>query len=73
MLVMGRTKASFRLALTKWEAEWLPFRNTLDKSNRKKLLDGMFDIHKLYVSVLCPTAYKRIYPALPSIRSFLEI
>jgi hypothetical protein len=33
---MGRTIPSFRIALEMEEAEWDPFRNALDRSDRKK-------------------------------------
>jgi hypothetical protein len=33
---MGRTIPSFRIALAMEEREWKPFRNALDKSDRKK-------------------------------------
>jgi hypothetical protein len=46
---MGRTIPSFRIALTIEEGEWKPFRNALDKSDRKKF-DEMFDIPRLYIS-----------------------
>jgi hypothetical protein len=40
---MGRAVPSFRIALEMEEAEWNPFRNALDRSDRKKF-DKMFDI-----------------------------
>jgi hypothetical protein len=46
---MGRTVPSFRIALAMEKEEWKPFRNALDKSDRKKFLmkcgtfpNGMF-------------------------------
>jgi hypothetical protein len=36
---MGRTIPSFRIALAMEETEWKPFRNDLDKSDRKKFDD----------------------------------
>jgi hypothetical protein len=33
---MGRTGPSFRAVLADEKAEWKPFRNALDKSDRKK-------------------------------------
>jgi hypothetical protein len=33
---MGRTIPSFRIALAMEKEEWKPFRNALDKSDRKK-------------------------------------
>jgi hypothetical protein len=40
---MGRTIPSFRTALAMEKEDWKPFRNALDKSDRKKF-DEMFDI-----------------------------
>jgi hypothetical protein len=64
---MGRTIPSFRIALAMEEAEWKPFRNALDKSDRKKF-DEMFDIPRLYISA-CSYAVQpvRLYPILMSI------
>jgi hypothetical protein len=45
---MGRTVPSFRIVLAMEKAEWKPFRNALDKSERKKF-DEMFDIPRLYI------------------------
>ena len=49
------------------EREWKPFRNALDKSDRKKF-DEMFDIPRLYTSA-CSYAVQpvRLYPILMSI------
>ena len=49
------------------EREWKPFRNALDKSDRKKF-DDMFDIPRLYTSA-CSYAVQpvRLYPILMSI------
>jgi hypothetical protein len=64
---MGRTIPSFRIALELEEAEWKPFRNALDKSDRKKF-DDMFDIPRLYLSA-CSYAVQtvRLHPILMSI------
>jgi hypothetical protein len=64
---MGRTIASFRLAFEMEKADWKPFRNALDKSDRKKF-DEMFDIPRLYTSA-CSYAVQpvRLYPILMSI------
>jgi hypothetical protein len=35
---MGRTIPSFRIPLAMEKEEWKPFRNALDKSDRKKFL-----------------------------------
>src|SRR5687767_6746246 len=64
---MGRTIRSFRIALAMEKAGWKPFRNALDKSDRKKF-DDMFDIPSLYTSA-CSYAVQavRLYPILMSI------
>jgi hypothetical protein len=64
---MGRTIPSFRLALDLEKRDWKPFRNALDKSDRKKF-DEMFDIPRLYTSA-CSYAVQpvRLYPILMSI------
>ena len=46
---MGRTVPSFRIVLAEEKKEWKPFRDALDKSERKKF-DEMWDIPRLYVS-----------------------
>lgn len=46
---MGRTIPSFRIALAMEKEEWKPFRNALDKSDRKKF-DEMWDIPRWYIS-----------------------
>ena len=50
--------------------DWKPFRNTLDKSDRKKF-DEMFDIPRLFTSA-CSYAVQavRLYPILMSILLF---
>jgi hypothetical protein len=64
---MGRTIPSFRIALAMEEAEWKPFRNALDKSDRKKF-DEMFDISRFYISACSYSVqYVRLYPILMSI------
>ena len=64
---MGRTIPSFRLALEIEKQDWKPFRNALDKSDRKKF-DDMWDIPRLYTSA-CSYAVQpvRLYPILMSI------
>jgi hypothetical protein len=64
---MGRTVPSFRTALEMEKEDWKPFRNALDKSDRKKF-DDMFDIPRLYTSA-CSYAVQpvRLYPILMSI------
>jgi hypothetical protein len=62
---MGRTIPSFRTALAMEKEEWKPFRNALDKSDRKKF-DDMFDIPRLYTSAC-------YYPTLPVFASHLKL
>jgi hypothetical protein len=49
------------------ERRWKPFRNALDKSDRKKF-DEMFDLPRFYISA-CSYAVQpvRLYPILMSI------
>jgi hypothetical protein len=47
---MSRTTPSFRKALAMEKEEWKPFHNALDKSDRKKFDEMMFDIPRLYIS-----------------------
>jgi hypothetical protein len=64
---MGRTIPSFRIALEMEKEDWKPFRNALDKSDRKKF-DDMFDIPRLYTSACSYAAVPvRLYPILMSI------
>lgn len=49
------------------QAEWKPFRNALDKSDRKKF-DEMFDIPRFYISACSYSVqYVRLHPILMSI------
>jgi hypothetical protein len=41
---MGRTIPSFRIALEMEKEDWKPFRNTLDKSDRKKFDEMLISI-----------------------------
>jgi hypothetical protein len=64
---MGRTIPSFRIALAMEKEEGKPFRNALDKSDRKKF-DDMFDIPRFYISVCSNSVqYVRLHPILMSI------
>lgn len=64
---MGRTTPSFRIALEIEERDWKPFRNALDKSDRKKF-DEMFDIPRFYISACSNSVqYVRFHPILMSI------
>jgi hypothetical protein len=64
---MGRTIPSFRIASMIEQNEWKPFRNSLDKSERK-IFDDMFSISHLYNSACSYSVkYIRIYPVFMSI------
>jgi hypothetical protein len=64
---MGRTIPSFRIALEIEQAEWKPFRNALDKSDRKKF-DDMWDLPRWYISACSNSVqYVRLHPILMSI------
>jgi hypothetical protein len=64
---MGRTIPSFRMALAMEQEDWKPFRNALDKSDRKKF-DDMWDIPRLYTSACSYSVQPvRLYPILMSI------
>jgi hypothetical protein len=64
---MGRTIPSFRIALAMEKEEWKPFRNALDKSDRKKF-DEMWDIPRWYISACSNSVqYVRLHPILMSI------
>src|ERR687891_691998 len=64
---MGRTIPSFRIALAMEKEDWKPFRNALDKSDRKKF-DEMFDIPRFYISACSNSVqYVRLHPILMSI------
>ena len=65
---MGRTVPSFRIVLTEEKQEWKPFRNGLDKSERKEF-DEMWDIPKLYVSA-CSNSVQLV-PLHPIVISIL--
>jgi hypothetical protein len=65
---MGRTIPSFRIVLAIEKAEWKPFRNALDKSERKDF-DDMFDIPRLYLSA-CSNSVQLV-PLHPIIMSIL--
>ena len=64
---MRRTIPTFRIALAIEKEEWKPFRNALDKSDRKKF-DEMWDLPKWYISACSNSAqYVRLHPILMSI------
>jgi hypothetical protein len=64
---MGRTIPSFRIVLAMEKAEWKPFRNALDKSEKKQF-DDMFDIPRLYLTA-CSISVQlvAIHPTIISI------
>jgi hypothetical protein len=49
---MDRTIPSFRNVLAMEKKEWKPFRNALDRKERKEF-DETWDIAKLYISACC--------------------
>jgi hypothetical protein len=64
---MGRTIPSCRIALAMEKEDRKPFRNALDKSNRK-IFDEMFDIPRFYISACSNSVqYVRLHPILMSI------
>jgi hypothetical protein len=65
---MGRTIPSFRIVLDMEKAEWKPFSNALDKSERNEF-DDMFDIPRLYLSA-CSNSVQLV-PLHPIIMSIL--
>jgi hypothetical protein len=65
---VGRTLPSFKIALDMEKAEWEPFRNALDRSERKDF-DDMFDIPRLYLSA-CSNSVPLV-PLHPIIMSIL--
>ncbi len=65
---MGRTVPSFRIVLAEEKQEWKPFRNALDKKEKKDF-DEMWDIPRLYVSA-CSNSVQLV-PLHPIIISIL--
>ena len=64
---MGRTIPSFRIALAMEKGDWKPFRNALDKKDRKKF-DEMWDLPKWYISACSNSVqYVRLHSILMSI------
>src|SRR3712207_4215942 len=64
---MGRTIPSFRIALAMEKEDWKPFRNALERSDRKKF-DEMWDIPRFYISACSNSVqYVRLHPILMSI------
>jgi len=58
---MGRTVPSFRIVLAQEKKEWKPFRDGLDKSERKTF-DEMWDIPRLYL-MACSNAVSLFPPS----------
>ena len=65
---MGRTIPSFRIVIAEEKKEWKPFRDALDKSERK-LFDEMWDIPRLYVSACSNSC--QLVPLQPIVISIL--
>jgi hypothetical protein len=64
---MGRTIPSFRIALGMEKEDWKPFRNALDKKDRREF-DDMFDLPKFYISACSNSVqYVRLHPIMMSI------
>ena len=64
---MGRTIPSFRIALAMEKEDWKPFRNALDKSDRKEF-DDIWELPKFYISSCSNSVqYVRLHPILMSI------
>ena len=66
---MVRTMTSFALALEMEKAECKPFRNALDKSDRKKYDEILFDIPRLYIYDY--TSYTQLLGLSPFLISIL--
>jgi hypothetical protein len=67
---MGRTIRPFRIALAMEKEEWKPFRNALDKSDRKKFDEMMFDNTRFYISAYSNSVqYVRLDPDLFSLQA----
>jgi hypothetical protein len=65
---MGRTIPSFRMTLAMENKKWKPFRDALDKKERKDF-DDMWDIPKLYISA-CSNSVQLV-PLHPIVISIL--
>ena len=66
---MGRTVPSSRMVLAQERKEWKPFREGLDKSEKREF-DEMWDIAKLYVSA-CSNSVQ-LMPFHPIVISILS-
>jgi hypothetical protein len=65
---MGLTILSCRIVLSEEKVEWKPFRNAVNKKERKEF-DEMWDIPRLYISV-CSSSV-RLVPLHPVVISIL--
>lgn len=65
---VGRTIPSFRITLAMEKAGWKPFRNALDKSEKKQF-DEMWDIPRLYISACSNSC--QLVPLQPIVISIL--
>jgi hypothetical protein len=65
---MGRTVPSFRNVIASERKEWKPFRDALDKKERKEF-NEMWDVAKLYISA-CSNSVQLV-PLHPIIISIL--
>jgi hypothetical protein len=65
---MGRTVPSFRIVLAEEKQEWKPFRDVLDKKEKKEF-DEMWDIPRLYVSACSNSC--QLVPLQPIVISIL--
>jgi hypothetical protein len=65
---MGRTVPSFRIVIAEEKNEWKPFRDALDKKERKEF-DEMWDIPRLYGSA-CSNSVQLV-PLQPMMISIL--
>jgi hypothetical protein len=65
---MGRTIRSFKIALAMEKEEWKPFRNALDKKEKRDF-DDMFDTPKLYICACSNSC--QLVPLHPIVMSIL--
>ncbi len=65
---MGRTVPSFRYVLASEKSEWKPFRDALDRKEKREF-DDMWDIARLYISA-CSNSVQLV-PLDPIVMSIL--
>ena len=68
LLSIGRTIPSFGIALAMEKEEWKPFRNALDKKEKRDF-DDMFETPKLYISACSNSC--QLVPLHPIVMSIL--